>query len=106
MYVTDALTGIAGVDVQQGSAGQSVIMRSTAGTRCLPSVYIDNVRIASTADGFGESSVDLFVNPSDLEGMEVYAHPLQVPVQFANGRCGAIVIWTNRIRLPSEKTKP
>lgn len=106
MYVTDALTGMAGVDVQLGSAGQSVIMRGTTGARCLPSVYIDNVRIASTADGFVESSVDLFVNPSDLEGMEVYAHPLQVPVQYANGTCGAIVIWTNRIRLPSAKSKP
>ena len=93
-------------EVQPGSAGQSVIMRRNAGARCLPSVYIDNVRIASTADGFGESSVDLFVNPSDLEAMEVYPHPLQVPVQFANGTCGAIVIWTNRIRLPNGKTKP
>ena len=41
---------------------------------------------------------DDFVQPSEVEAIEVYTGPAETPPEYeATGGCGAIVIWT-RIR--------
>ena len=34
------------------------------------------------------------INPSDIELMEIYRGPSELPGEFHDGNCGAIVIWT------------
>ncbi|HEX9581590.1 MAG TPA: carboxypeptidase regulatory-like domain-containing protein [Gemmatimonadales bacterium] len=55
--------------------------------RCAPAVFLDHVRMT------GWLSLDDIVTPERVEGIEVYAGDLMVPLQFSGG-CGAIVIWT------------
>lgn len=52
---------------------------------CVPTVYIDDVRI-------GDSTVDI-VRPQEIRAIEVYKSAASVPPQY-NDPCGAIVIWT------------
>ncbi|MEX1183198.1 MAG: hypothetical protein WEF86_08165 [Gemmatimonadota bacterium] len=39
-------------------------------------------------------SIDDLVRPLDLEAIEVYRGPSEMPAEFARGTCGAIVLWT------------
>ena len=34
------------------------------------------------------------VNPSDIEMMEIFRGPSELPAQFNDGNCGAIAVWT------------
>jgi hypothetical protein len=55
-------------------------------------VYLDGLRFPL----FRGESIDHLVSPMELEGIEVYAHAAQVPVEFQRTRagCGAILFWT------------
>lgn len=73
--------------------GRSVIRfkRSSAGVRdCPPQYWIDGMRLE-------QATPDEFI-PEDVEGIEIYAGPSTVPVQFSprptTYTCGAIIIWT------------
>jgi hypothetical protein len=41
-------------------------------------------------------SIDDIVNPNDIEGIEVYTNPAEVPGEFMTARtnCGVIALWT------------
>ncbi|MFN8572494.1 MAG: carboxypeptidase-like regulatory domain-containing protein [Gemmatimonadaceae bacterium] len=101
MFVSDYLQGIMGVFAQSAGFGQVVTMRGGDGLPCLPAVYVDRLRFGSGlgSSGDGESNVDIWAWPSDIEGIEVYTHAVDVPPEFYTASdCGAIVLWTNRGR--------
>jgi hypothetical protein len=103
--VTNLLQWVPGitVDCGQGPRYCRVVMRggspslsSRAQGGCVNSnVYLDGVRVIRDTSPSPES-IDNFVSPADIVGMEVYRSPSEVPAEFAGsvGRCGAIVIWT------------
>jgi hypothetical protein len=86
---TDLLLTLAGVSVTPNPRGSGNIVRVRGD--CIPRVFLDGVPI-----GLGGGSIDDLVRPLDLEGIEVYRGPGELPVQFAQGACGAIVLWTRR----------
>jgi hypothetical protein len=57
----------------------------------MPAVYLDGVRFPLLGE-----SIDNIIDPSQLEGIEVYTHAAEVPAQFASARsnCGVIALWT------------
>lgn len=76
-------------------------------TMCGPMVYIDGIRVthgsrSKAPGGFGgevESARAVnMVHPMDMEAMEIYRGPAQVPGEFldSNAQCGVILIWTKR----------
>lgn len=57
------------------------------GRICAPAVYVDGVPVGGTLDGF--------VIPNEVEGVEVYKGPATVPAQFArDAGCGVVALWT------------
>jgi len=90
----------------------------TSGGECAATVYLDGVRIAGAgdvlmgkdrrgrpvvmrgSDGDG-ASIDQFVAPAELAGVEVYARGIFAPTQFQptdpNARkCAVVVYWTKQ----------
>lgn len=68
---------------------------------CLPAIYIDGVQ-ARRGTPF-ESKPDRepvylsdLVNPEDIEGIEVYTSPAELPAQYGGtgAECGVLLVWT------------
>lgn len=89
--VSDLLWTVPGVWMRYDRYGQPLVsFRGYSSWRyCPPAVYLDYVRMPANF-GF---SVDDWVLPQDIEGIEVYNGLTITPVEFYGG-CGAIVIWT------------
>lgn len=83
----DAMKGLRGVNVECGGGNGCTIRMARAPMRCSPEYIVDE-------------RTDNFFGPNtpirDLEGIEVYTGPSEVPGEFAgrNAGCGVIVIWT------------
>lgn len=83
---TDLLSMVPGVRVvPSGPFGTRVLFRGG----CVPLLVVDGMRIGS------DPQLDHFIQPSDVEAVEVYHSPW-VPVEFGVNSCGAIVVWTRR----------
>lgn len=83
----DAMRGLRGVNIDCGGGLGCSIRMSRAPMRCTPEYIVDE-------------RVDNHFGPAtpigDIEGIEVYTGPSDVPGEFAgrNAGCGVIVIWT------------
>lgn len=88
---SELLRRIPSVRLQRGRDGVTALARANCPFRFV----IDGVR---TGPDF---SIDL-ISTGDIEGLEVYLGPSQVPGEFSSfgsdmgGTCGVIVIWTRR----------
>lgn len=88
--VTDLLWGERGVWMAYDRRGQPMVYfrgRISYGGRCYPAIYIDGHRLP------GDMSLNEWVMPQEVEGIEVYRSEITTPPEFPGG-CGAIVIWT------------
>jgi hypothetical protein len=88
---TNLLDNVPSVRVEgAGSTYERILMRATFGY-CSPDLYIDGMRLTN----MDARDIDAWIEPADIDGMEIYTSATRVPAQFAsmNG-CGAIVIWT------------
>ncbi len=83
----DALRGLRGVAVECSGGIGCYIRMVRAPMRCLPEYIIDE----RVDNEFGPS-----VAVRDIEAVEVYTGPSDVPGEFAgrNSGCGVVVIWT------------
>lgn len=65
-------------------------------TVCWPRVIVDGLPVSQ--GGSEQADLDHLVDPWQIEGMEVYRRPSQVPAEYggAQSGCGVIVIWTKR----------
>ena len=96
---SDLLRGTSGVRViPQGLRGNDIRMTRGEDPNCPPRILIDNVIVrrggrASRAD---DSPFDALLQPQDIEAMEVYRSPSEVPTEYGGQdvTCGVIVIWT------------
>lgn len=86
---TRPLTG--GPEVMQSP---EIVMRR-GGAQCSPTLYVDRAVVAFGTNGAVRP--DDWVSPMDVEAIEVYSRPSQVPVEFdAIGDCGVVLIWTRK----------
>jgi hypothetical protein len=74
--------------------GQTPLLRR-AGTLCEPAVYLNANRIAA-------SSIDSFVRPGTLEGLEVYTQGDEPAEFWDRTGCGVILLW-NRSETDGER---
>jgi hypothetical protein len=99
------LQGIAGVEVIRRREGTAILMRG-AGTYlrqgmgyCSPTLYIDGRRTM-----LSPSDAESFYVADDLAAIEVYARPMERPMEYQDfNKCGAIGLWT---RPPQQKIRP
>lgn len=100
--VTDLLRTLPNVHVAapRPGTGGGALSRGSAGGRCSVVVYVDGMLLTRPGSGSRGSalSVDDYVQPSDVEGIEVYRGESDTPAEFLtrNAGCGTIVIWTRR----------
>ena len=92
----DAMRGLRGVHVECGGGNGCAIRMARAPMRCTPEYIIDE----RVDNQFGPNTPI-----RDIEGIEVYTGPSDVPGEFAgrNAGCGVIVIWT---RAGPSRSKP
>lgn len=73
-------------------------------------VFVAGVAGLSPTQTAGLAELSWLVMPSDIEGVEIYRRPMEIPAQFVVGGyagCGAIVIWTRwRTALPQTPSPP
>jgi hypothetical protein len=107
--VTDLLVMAPGVRLGPlTEAGRQIIMgRAIRGAGgCPVQFFVDNIHVnRNTAAELGrpgasplQPSIDDFVQPSAIEGIEVYAGLSSLPAEFVTNesRCGTVVVWTRR----------
>lgn len=126
MYVSDLLVTLPGVRLGAWTpAGRQIYMSRSIKSGpegCPVQIFVDNVHVNRTA-GFAEAaasrgiqrdttsfasastldlprqpSIDEFVHPAAVEGIEVYPGVGSVPAEFMSpeARCGTVVVWTKR----------
>jgi len=77
--------------------GSSSLSSMVPGGGCRnTNVWVDGAHVIR--DNQPAESIDNFVSPSEIAGLEVYRSAAEVPAEFGGsvGQCGAIVIWTKR----------
>lgn len=87
---TDLLRTVPGVQLIPTRFGGRSVVRMRGG--CVPAFYLDgmHVRLAGM-------TIDDLVQPLDLEGIEVYRTPAEVPGEYGlDTGCGAVLVWTRR----------
>ena len=106
LKITDLLQGRAGIRVVAMSRAASalardIVMRSGAGVigrgrYCLPRVYLDGALIRMGGSEPPVIALDEVAKPEDIEGVELYKTPSQVPPQYggSSSACGVVLIWT------------
>ena len=82
---SDIFRNIAGLTVSpDGVVSLTRGAASLSDSRCVPALFIDNVKMETTLD---------IVRPREIRGVEIYRGAAAVPPAY-NDLCGAIVIWT------------
>jgi len=61
---------------------------------CLPRLFVDGVRVTYDT----ENDINAVVSPGQVEAIEVFRGPSEIPVQYNdnNSQCGVILIWTRK----------
>lgn len=100
--VGDLLRGVAGMRVDcRGPVCRAVFARSSR--NCQPAYYMDGIPV--------DASVVWLQPPRDLDGVEVYSGPAEMPPELnRSASCGAVVLWTRTpppyIRKDKKPKKP
>ena len=93
VLTTDLFRTIPGLSV--GFDGSNYVVQSarSAGGGCQVAWYLDGSPYDNSSN-----DLDQMIRPNDIEAIEVYKSPSEVPVQFQghNASCGTILVWTKR----------
>jgi hypothetical protein len=87
---TDLLRTVPGVQLvaARRSTGSHVLLRG-----CAPVIVLDG-NVVPLMSGM---TIDDFVKPSELEGIEVYGNAFEAPTEYIPpGACSAVLLWTRR----------
>ena len=96
-YTSDVFRMSTGLNSVRDRRGQTQwFMRGATGTASCPArFFIDGMSVALMG-----MSIDELVNPTDVEGIEIYKGMSSVPGEFSgksindDSRCGVVAIWT------------
>lgn len=86
----DLLQMIPGVRVSFGEGGTTVEFSRCRGPSSKVSVWIDGAQVMNP----NHNEALEYLRPSNIEMIEVYRGPGQIPGEFLGDSCAAIVIWT------------
>lgn len=92
---TDLLRGIPGIQLVPTNTGIGNVITMRGGGasgRCLPAIFIDGTPAAQYAD----ATIDAFLMPEMLEGVEVYSGITAPAALYSNSGCGVVAFWTRR----------
>jgi len=92
---TDLLRDMPGVRIEfeRWGVGPSIVMQGGFGP-CPPAIFVDGIQMTQFS-GVG-SSLDDYITPERIEGIEVYTSFSTVPAQYHSGMCGVILVWTRQ----------
>ncbi len=98
---SDAFRGVAGFYQSRDRRGQSQwVVRGVSGAQVCPiRFFIDGINVPLMG-----MSIDELVQPTDIEGIEIYKGISTVPAEFSgrslqdDSRCGVVAIWTRVTR--------
>ena len=97
VQLTAALTRFPGVTTvpDPRMPGRGFLVFRRAGTECIPTVYLDGVRIGGSRS---PAWIDDIVNPGVVAGVEVYRSSAGMPPQYwgTGSACGVVLIWLRR----------
>ncbi len=102
---TDLLRGLPNLRVASpgSGVGGGVASRGSSSGRCSAVVFVDGMRLTQPVIGgrgvsVSSVSIDEYVHPGDVEGIEIYRGEADTPAEFLTrwASCGTIVIWTRR----------
>jgi hypothetical protein len=110
--VTDVLRHLPNLNSTQGRGGVGGAAMSRGGTtdRCTMVFFVDGMMVGNPSQGTPWSrgprtdrAIDDYVQPGDIEGIEIYRGESDTPAEFVTRHvgCGTIVIWTRRGQLRS-----
>jgi Carboxypeptidase regulatory-like domain/TonB-dependent Receptor Plug Domain len=105
VLTTDLFRTIPGLSV--GFDGTNYVVQSSRGAGCQVQWWLDGAPYDNS-----QNDLDQTIRPDDIEAVEVYKSPSEVPVQFQghNGSCGTILVWTKRTagraKANSQKSNP
>jgi hypothetical protein len=117
--VTDLLRGANLTSTATRGTGGGTMSRSSSGDRCTMVVWVDGMLISQPSASGGatgglrsrigrgggtpgasreDQSIDDYVHPNDVEGIEIYRGESDTPAEFITRwvSCGTIVVWTRR----------
>ena len=80
-----------------------IVQIQTTGGWCIPSVYVDGVRVNYSPDnGFTLSN---YVPLGDIEAVEVYRSPAEIPVEYSSMStgCGVLGLWSKTGLAPGQR---
>ena len=68
--------------------------RGPPANACLPRLFLDGVRVTYDV----QNDINAVVDPGQVEAIEVFRGPSEIPVQYNdnNSQCGVILIWTRK----------
>jgi outer membrane receptor protein involved in Fe transport len=101
MYVTDMLQDVPGVRLSSSGRGSRrvVHMSRSDALPCSVQLYVDGRFINRGLAGlFEQFSIDDYVEPEAVEGIEIYRGLSTIPPEFLTpeAKCGVIAVWTRR----------
>jgi hypothetical protein len=98
LHTSDAFRHMRGFMVlPNGSYDMVVSSRGRAMRRCIPSVYIDGMRMF-VRDGRDQSEALNMVSPDDIEAIEAFQGSASIPAEYntMGSTCAVLLIWTRR----------
>lgn len=95
VQTSELFRGVPGVTLNPVGAGRYQLSMTRSGSNCPPKMLLDGSPVM-------DSEVDNFVEPQDVQGIEIYRGPSEVPGRWMGYRsaCGLIVIWTKHGERP------
>ena len=89
--LTDALDRFPGVRVvaDPDSPGQRHLRLRNFGRECVPTIYIDGVRMT----GLAGYSINDMIDPTVIAGVEMYRGVAGRPAQYWGSSCGVVLVW-------------
>ena len=98
--ISQMIADAPGVRLECGIRRDSCMIINARGTSgfvpggCVMSIYVDGVRLRVRATR--RDTLDDFVRPSEIAGVEVYMGPASLPGEFSgsDSGCGVVAIWT------------
>lgn len=111
--VTDLLRSIPNLNghAARGGVGGITMSRGSSGDRCTVVFFVDGMLVSQPSMGGPfrggprqDQAIDDYVQPGDVEGIEIYRGESDTPAEFVTRwvGCGTIVIWTRRGEMRGE----